>query len=480
MRSNRHRVVSGLGDASYPVQLWSHMNTEALLADEAKYCSFGDTVHYVNPPKIFTGCEGSYMFDAEGTPYLDLQMWYSAVNFGYRNPRFDAVMRNQLDVLPQVASQYLHPTKIELAKTIAQDAERKFGLPGRVHFNVGGSQSVEDSLKIVRNATGGKSLMFAFEGGYHGRTLGASSITSSYRYRRRYGHFGERANFVPFPYPFRRPKGMTAEEYADHLVKDFARKFENEYHAVWDPKAKESEYAAFYVEAIQGTGGYIVPPKNYYTGLKKVLDDHGILLVVDEIQMGFYRTGKLWSIEHFGVKPDIIVFGKALTNGMNPLGGVWAREELINPDVFPPGSTHSTFAANPLGTALGLETLRMTSEVDYEKHVMDRGAYFLEGLRDLQKRHKEIGDVDGLGLALRAEICTEDGFTPNRELLDRMVDIGLAGDLEYQGKKTGLVLDVGGYYKNVITFAPSLEISFAEIDQAMILLDQLLTRAKRA
>ena len=456
------------------------MNNEALLADEAKYCSFGDTVHYVNPPKIFTGCEGSYMYDAEGTPYLDLQMWYSAVNFGYKNPRLDAVMRKQLDVLPQVASQYLHPTKIELAKTIAQDAERKFGLPGRVHFNVGGSQSVEDSLKIVRNATGGKSLMFAFEGGYHGRTLGASSITSSYRYRRRYGHFGERANFVPFPYPFRRPKGMTAEEYGEHLVKDFARKFENEYHAVWDPKAKESEYAAFYVEAIQGTGGYIVPPKNYYTGLKKVLDDHGILMVVDEIQMGFYRTGKLWSIEHFGVKPDIIVFGKALTNGMNPLGGVWAREELINPDVFPPGSTHSTFASNPLGTALGLETLRMTSEVDYEKHVMDRGAYFLEGLKDLQKRHKEIGDDDVLSLTPRAEICTEDGFTPNRELLDKMVDIGLAGDLEYQGKKTGLVLDVGGYYKNVITFAPSLEISFAEIDQAMVLLDQLITRAKQA
>ena len=452
---------------------------EELLADEAKYCSFGDTVHYVNPPKVFTGCDGSYMYDAEGTPYLDLQMWYSAVNFGYKNKRLDAVMRKQLDELPQVASQYLHPTKIQLAKAIAQDAERKFGHQGRVHFNVGGSQSIEDSLKIVRNASNGKSLMFAFEGGYHGRTLGASSITSSYRYRRRYGHFGERAQFVPFPYPFRRPKGMTAEEYADYLVKDFARKFENEYHSVWDPKANQCEYAAFYIEAIQGTGGYVIPPKNYYTGLKKVLDDHGVLLVVDEIQMGFYRTGKLWAIEHFGVQPDILVFGKALTNGMNPLGGLWAREELINPTVFPPGSTHSTFASNPLGTALGLETLRMTSEVDYEKHVMERGAYFLDGLKDLQKRHKEIGDVDGLGLALRAEICTADGFTPNRELLDKMVDIGLAGDLEYQGKRTGLVLDVGGYYKNVITFAPSLEISFAEIDQAMVLLDQLLTRAKQ-
>ena len=159
-------------------------------------------------------------------------------------------------VLPQVASQYLHPTKIELAKFIAQDAE-KWGHTGRVHFNVGGAQAIEDSLKVVRNASGGKSLMFAFEGGYHGRTLGASSITSSYRYRRRYGHFGDRAQFIPFPYPFRRPKGMTAEEYSDSIVKEFARKFENEYHAIWDPKTNQCEYAAFYVEPIQGTGGYV-------------------------------------------------------------------------------------------------------------------------------------------------------------------------------------------------------------------------------
>ncbi len=450
-----------------------------LLADEAKYCSFGDTVHYVNPPKIFTGCDGSYMFDDEGTPYLDLQMWYSAVNFGYKNARLDAVMRKQLDVLPQVASQYLHPTKIELAKWIAQDAQAKWGNEGRVHFNVGGAQAIEDSLKVVRNASNGKSLMFAFEGGYHGRTLGASAITSSYRYHRRFGHFSDRAHFIPFPYPFRRPKGMTAEEYSESIVKEFARKFENEYHSVWDPKTRQCEYAAFYVEPIQGTGGYVVPPANFFTGLKKVLDEHGILMVVDEIQMGFWRTGKLWSIENFGVKPDILVFAKALTNGLNPLSGLWAREELINPQIFPPGSTHSTFASNPIGTAIGLEVLKMTAEIDYGKQVCERGAYFLDGLKQLQKRHKEIGDVDGIGLALRAEICTEDGFTPNRELLDKMVDIGLSGTLEYEGRKTGLVLDVGGYYKNVITFAPSLEISFPEIDQAMTLLDQLLTRAKR-
>jgi 4-aminobutyrate aminotransferase / (S)-3-amino-2-methylpropionate transaminase / 5-aminovalerate transaminase len=450
-----------------------------LLADEAKYCSFGDTVHYVEPPKIFERCDGSYMFDSRGIAYLDLQMWYSAVNFGYANPRLNAALKRQIDELPQVASQYLHRTKIELAKVIAQDAGKKFGLPGRVHFNVGGSQSIEDSLKLVRNASNGKSLMFAFEGGYHGRTLGASAITSSYRYRRRFGHFGDRAHFIPFPYPFRRPRNMTAEEYGEHCVADFARLFETEYHGVWDPKVGQAEYAAFYVEAIQGTGGYVIPPRNFFTGIKKVLDDHGILLVVDEIQMGFYRTGKLWAIEHFGVKPDVLVFGKSMTNGLNPLAGLWAREELINPAIFPPGSTHSSFASNPLGTAVGLETMHMLAEGDYETSIAEKGAYFLEGLRELQRRHKEIGDVDGLGLALRAEVCTEDGFSPNKTLLDRMVDIGLSGDLDFQGQKMGLVLDVGGYYKNVITFAPSLHISTAEIDQAMVLLDQLFVRAKK-
>src|SRR5262245_57790357 len=173
---------------------------EELLALETLYCSHGDTVHYTEPAKIFDRCEGSYLFDLQGRPYLDLQMWYSAVNFGYANPRLNDAVRRQLDRLPQVASQYLHREKIELAAHIGRDAARKFGAKGRVHFNVGGSQAIEDSLKLVRNFKKGKSLMFAFEGGYHGRTLGASAITSSYRYRRRYGHFGDRAHFVPFPY----------------------------------------------------------------------------------------------------------------------------------------------------------------------------------------------------------------------------------------------------------------------------------------
>jgi 4-aminobutyrate aminotransferase / (S)-3-amino-2-methylpropionate transaminase / 5-aminovalerate transaminase len=451
-----------------------------LLELEARYCSHGDTVHYTNPPKIFDRCEGSFLFDADDRQYLDLQMWYSAVNFGYRNERLNDAVRRQLDRLPQVASQYLHREKIELAAVLARAAQQRFGLDGRIHFNVGGSQAVEDSLKLVRNAKNGKSLMFAFEGGYHGRTLGASAITSSYRYRRRYGHFGDRAQFVPFPYHFRGPKGMSKEEYGSYCVQQFARLFESEYNGVWDPKAGQAEFAAFYVEPIQGTGGYVIPPKNFFIELKQVLDRHGILLVVDEIQMGFYRTGKLFSIEHFGVKPDIIVFGKAITNGLNPLAGVWAREELINPQVFPPGSTHSTFNANPMGTAVALEAMKMMGETDYETMVMEKGAYLLAGLEDLKRRYKIVGDVDGLGLALRMEICEpHDSYTPSKAIVDRMVDEGLKGDLEVDGRRYGLVLDIGGYYKNVVTLAPSLHITRQEMDLSLQLLERVLHRVSK-
>jgi len=452
---------------------------DTVLKDEAKYCSFGDTVHYLEPPKIFARCEGSFLYDTEDRPYLDLQMWYSACNFGYANPRLNAALKKQIDILPQLASQYVHKEKVDLAKGIAQRVEKTWNMKGRVHFNVGGSQSIEDALKLVRNASAGKTLMFAFEGGYHGRTLGASAITSSYRYRRRYGHFGERAQFVPFPYCFRCPYGKKREDCGLYCVDQFARLFDSEYYGVWDAKAGAAEFAAFFVEAIQGTGGYVVPPPGYFEKLKQILEARKILLVDDEIQMGFYRAGKFWAIENFNVKPDVIVFGKALTNGLNPIAGLWAREELINPELFPPGSTHSTFSSNPLGTAVALETLKLMSEADYETLTREKGAYLLDHLRDLKRRYRIIGDVDGMGMALRIEICTEDGYTPDRVIVDRMVAEAMKGDLDIGGKRYGLVLDIGGYYKNVITLAPSLDITYEEIDLAMQLLDQLFLRVTR-
>jgi 4-aminobutyrate aminotransferase/(S)-3-amino-2-methylpropionate transaminase len=447
-----------------------------LLALERQYCSFGDTVHYLEPPKFFDRAEGTYLYDRSGTPYLDLQMWYSAANFGYGNQRLQQTLKNQLDKLPQLACQYLHPEKVQLAAAIGRLNKSKFGLDGRVQFNVGGSQAVEDSLKIVRNHTG-KTLVFSFMGGYHGRTLAATAITSSYRYRRRYGHFSDRAHFVPYPYCFRCPYDKKREDCGLYCVKQFEKNFETEYNSFWDAKAGEPEFSAFYVESIQGTGGYVIPPKEYFPALKKVLDERGILLVDDEIQMGFFRAGKFWAIENFDVSPDIIVFGKALTNGLNPLSGVWAREELINPETFPPGSTHSTFSSNTLGTAVALEAVKMMLETDYETMVNTKGAYFLQRIKALHKKYpKVIGDTDGLGMALRIEICQADGYTPDRALTDKIFAEGMKGDLDAHGKKMGLVLDVGGYYKNVFTLAPSFTITEQEIDLGVELLDQLIRR----
>ncbi len=455
------------------------LSEKELLQKEKKYCSWGDTVHYSDPPKMFDRAEGSYLYDTKGQQYLDLQMWYSASSFGYGNPRLVDAMKKQLDKLPQLACQYLHAEKIELAEKIAKSAENLFGEKGRVHFNVGGSQAVEDSLKLVRNHTG-KNLVFSFMGGYHGRTLGASAITSSYRYRRRYGHFSDRAHFVPYPYCYRCPYGKKYPDCKMYCVKQVEKLFETEYNGVWDSKAQESEYGAFYVEAIQGTGGYVIPPKEYFPMLKKILDRHKILLVDDEIQMGFHRAGKLWALAQFNTAPDIIVFGKALTNGLNPLSGIWAREELINPKVFPPGSTHSTFSSNTLGTAVGLELMKMTEETDYEKLVVEKGKKFLARLKTLQKKYRKIiGNVDGMGLALRMEMTKPDGYTPDRTLADRIFNEGLKGGIQTSKGRMGLILDVGGYYKNVFTIAPAFDITEDEMDLAIELLDQLIRKCSK-
>src|SRR5574337_1077893 len=449
--------------------------TEAALREkEAQYCSHGDTVHYSPVPKFFQGCEGGFLYDRENKPYLDLQMWYSAVNFGYRNRFIADAVKAQLDQLPQLACQYLHEEKVLVAEKLAKECARAFGLDGRIQFNVGGAQAIEDSMKLVRNATG-KSLFMAFTGGYHGRTLGASEITSSYRYRRRFGHFSNRAHFVPYPYCYRCPYGKKLDTCDYYCVNQVERLFETEYNSFWDSRANEPEFVAFYVEPVQATGGYIIPPPEYFPRLQRILNERKILLVDDEIQMGFFRTGKFWAIEHFGVKPNVVVFGKAMTNGLNPISGLWAEERLISPQAFPPGSTHSTFSSNTLGTAAALATLQGIEQQDYERTVAESGAYFLQQLEDLKKRHAVIGDVAGLGLALRIEVTQADGFTPNKALTDRIFESGLAGGIPTSRGPMGLVLDVGGYYKNVFTLAPCLDITKGEIDLAIELLDWLFT-----
>lgn len=191
----------------------------------------------------------------------------------------------------------------------------------------------------------------------------------------------------------------------------------------------------------------------------------------------FFRTGKLWAIEHFNVTPDIIVFGKALTNGLNPISGVWAKEKFISPNVFPPGSTHSTFSSNPLGTAVGLEVMKLIEDSNFAVDVPKKGQYLINRFKLLQKKYPQIGDVDGLGLAIRVEICQKDGYTPDKELTDKITDLGLSGKLTVGGKRRGLILDVGGYYKNVFTMAPSFYITKEEMDLGCDLFEEALSQA---
>ncbi|MDD5044767.1 MAG: aminotransferase class III-fold pyridoxal phosphate-dependent enzyme, partial [Candidatus Omnitrophica bacterium] len=224
---------------------------DELLQLEKKYCSWGDTVHYAEKLNIFNRAEGMYLYDKQGTEFVDLQMWYSAVNFGYKNPRLNRALKKQIDTLPQLACQYLHEEKIRLAARLAQKIEVTFETKGRVHFNVGGASAVEDSLKVVRNHTG-RNLVFAFMGGYHGRTLGASAITSSFRYREKFGHFSDRACFIPYPYCFRCPYDKR-RDYCDlYCLRQFERLFETEYYSLINKKTNRCEFSAFYIEALQG------------------------------------------------------------------------------------------------------------------------------------------------------------------------------------------------------------------------------------
>lgn len=446
-----------------------------LLALEAQHCSHGDTVHYNSPIRFFEHCDGSYLYDNIGKRYLDFQMAYSAVNFGYRNGYFESANIEQFNSIPQIASEYVSKYKILLSQKLAESCNNAFGQQGRIHFNVGGAQSVDDSLKLVSVNKGNRSV-FAFEGSYHGRTLGASSITSSYRYRRGFGSFSNRANFIPYPYCFRCPYGKERESCNLYCAQQFERLFENEYQTIIDTRDNETEYNAFYIEPIQGTGGYIIPPEGYFARIAKTLKQYDILLVADEIQMGFYRTGKMWACEHFDIQPDIVLFGKSLTNGLNPLSGLWAKESLINPQQFPPGSTHSSFASNPLGCRLGYASFTWMESKNYEETVPELGGYLLDSIKTLQKEFPVIGDTDGLGLAIRIEICHSDGITPNRDLAHKIKETALNDSFEVSTGQTGLVLDIGGYFKNVLTLAPSLETNKTEIDDFILIIQKILQK----
>ena len=345
---------------------------------------WADTVHYQDNPIIVSHCQGEIVTDLQGRRYIDTQMWHSSCNFGYQNPEITKAVHRQLDNLPQVSGDFLHAEKLLLAQEVEAAIFARTGLHGRVSFNVGGTLVVEDALKIVRKQTG-KSKVGAFMGAYHGRSLTVSGLSSSHRYRQEFGDFPHRAEFFAFPNP--------ADCYYEL------------------PAEADQELGAFMLELCQGRG-YAIPPRHFYQQFVPQLQERGLLIVDDEIQIGMFRTGKLFAFEHFGITPDIITLSKSFTNGLTPLSLVWAREELVNPDHYGPGHAHSNFANHSLGTAAALATWRYMLAQNYEQSLPEKGAYYLNKLRELRDKYWFIGAVDGLGLLLNMVFQRADGPPP--------------------------------------------------------------------
>lgn len=436
---------------------------EMLLEKDSQFCSQGDTSSKHIPKKIFRYAEGSFLYDDQGVKYLDMQMFNSAANFGYQNEVYNNCIINQLHSLPSLAAEFMNESRILLSEKICNYMYSNYGVAGRVHFTVGGAQAVDDALKLAFNYTHNHGAI-CFEGAYHGRTMAASSISSSYRYTRQFGNVIDTYT-IPFPncnscaYDIK--KCSSNSLYCIHRIE---RLFESEFLGVYDTNSNESRYSTFIFEPVLGRGGYVFPNPNYYKQLFELLRKHKIVTIADEVQMGFYRTGKMWSFENYDICPDIIVFGKAISNGLWPLSGVWANDNIISPEIWPTGSTHCTFAGHPLGTAIGMKTFQLIEEPKQLKKMQESSCLFSDIIERLKEEYSCITRAQVLGHAAGIDICNPVTHKPASEKVRRLVEVALTKPYIYEGEKCGLILTAGGFHNASLMLSPSVFISSKELD----------------
>lgn len=427
-----------------------------VLENEKKYCSQGDTSGKHNPKKVFIKAEGCYLYDENGTKYLDMQMFNSAANFGYQKEEYNNCINDSINSLPALAGEFMSESRIELSKEICEYMFNNYGVKGRVHFTVGGAQAVDDALKLATNYNS-KNNFFSFEGSYHGRTMASSSVSSSYRYTKQFGSVLNTMR-LPFPNCYSCVYGKNKNTCDLFCLKQFKRLFESEFSGVYDTNSKTSAYSAFIFEPVLGRGGYVFPNADYLSKLTEFLHKYNILVIADEVQMGFYRTGKLWSFEHYGFIPDIIIFGKAITNGLWPLSGVWAKEEIITPDLWPTGSTHCTFAGHPLGTSLGLCTFKIIQVKSFVQKINESSCNFKNILMKIKKDYDCIGRVQVKGHAAGIDIIHPLSKTPFPELAHKLTQVALEKTMKIDGKDMGMILTYGGMFNSQLMLSPCLYI----------------------
>jgi 4-aminobutyrate aminotransferase len=411
---------------------------EEWLAREREHLS---QVLYRYTPLVIEHAKGSYLYAVDGRRYLDFASGIAVTNLGHGHPAVLRAAHDQLDKLVHTSVVAHHEPAIELAERIAAVAP---GTLDKVFFANSGAEAVEGAIKLARYTTGRPALV-AFQGAFHGRTYGALSLTASKSYyRERYEPFLPGIYHVPYPYPYRNPSG-PGEDATLTYVFDFIEE-------MLDTRVPPRNIAAFIVEPVLGEGGYVVPPAGFLPRLRALCDEHGILLITDEVQSGYGRTGKMFASEHTGVVPDIMTLAKSIASGL-PLSAVVASSNLM--DQWQPAAHGSTFGGNPVACAAGIATLDVFAREGILANATEKGGELMRRLRELQQKMPAIGEVRGLGLMVGVELVHADG-SPNKELQKKIRQVCL---------DSGMVVLSCGPHDNVLRLVPPLNISQAELDE---------------
>jgi len=322
-----------------------------------------------------------------------------------------------------------------------------------------GSEAVENAVKIVRQSTGRPNIL-SFENSFHGRTYMAMTLTGKWDpYKVGLGPFVPGVYFTPFPYSYRCPWGTDDKEECGKAAIHHIEK------SVFKTQVDPSTVGAIIVETIQGEGGFIDPPKNFFPMLKEVADKHDIKLIMDEVQTGFGRTGKMFAIEHYDVTPDIIVLAKALANGL-PLSAVVGTEELMG-DIYP-GSLGGTFGGNPIGCATALKVIEIMEREDIPGRAEKMGVKLRKRLHEFQEKYPKIGDVRGLGPMLAMEFV--------KDPKTKKPDAKGSSDIMKECLKNGLMTLKAGLYSNAIRLHPPLIIEDDLIETGLGILEAAIKK----
>ncbi len=424
---------------------------QAILARDAEVVSPSYTRSY---PLVAERAEGSIVYDVDGNRFLDFNAGIAVVATGHCHPKVvEAIQKQAARLIHMSGTDFYYEELVALAEKLAAIAPG--GVPRRVSFGNSGAEAIEGAIKLARYATR-RDKLIAFYGGFHGRTLGALSLTARKAVQR--SHFGPLipgVTHAPYPYCYRCPYGQEPETCAVECVKHIED-------TLLKTVSPAEETAAIVVEPVQGEGGYVVPPRKFFVELERVAKQNGILLIFDEVQSGMGRTGRMWAADHFDAVPDILAVAKGIASGL-PLGATVARADLMT---WPPGAHASTFGGNPVACAAALTTIALL-EQELIDNAARMGAHLMERLQQWPGRFPEVGDVRGLGLMIGIELV-KDRETREKAsgLRDRVLNLAFERGL--------LVLGAGD---NVIRLCPPLVITRDQCDFAVDTLEECLKLA---